>query len=113
MNVMNSRNSREVIHRIVDHLELEGSFKAHLVEPPCNEQGHHRGQVLQRPLNLPLNVSRDGTSAISLDSLFQCITTLIVKNRLSGDYPKEKKSKYLIFESDNFITSPLKSIKAK
>jgi len=29
------------IHRIIESLELEGSFKGHPVQLPCNEQGHH------------------------------------------------------------------------
>jgi len=28
------------IHRIVESLELEGTIKGHLVQLPCNEQGH-------------------------------------------------------------------------
>ena len=27
-------------HRIIESLELEGTFKDHLVQLPCNEQGH-------------------------------------------------------------------------
>ena len=29
------------IHRIIESLELEGSFKGHPVQLPCNGQGHH------------------------------------------------------------------------
>ncbi|KAK4807110.1 hypothetical protein QYF61_018451 [Mycteria americana] len=60
---------------------LEGNFKGHLVQPPCNEQGHLQlDQVAQSPDKLTLTVSRDGASTTSLGNLFQCFTTLIVKN---------------------------------
>ncbi|KAK4819472.1 LOW QUALITY PROTEIN: hypothetical protein QYF61_004698 [Mycteria americana] len=36
--------------------------------------------LLRAPSNLTLNVSRDGASTTSLGNLFQCFTTLIVKN---------------------------------
>ncbi|KAK4832076.1 hypothetical protein QYF61_020632 [Mycteria americana] len=36
--------------------------------------------LLQAPSNLTLNVARDGASTTSLGNLFQCFTTLIVKN---------------------------------
>mgnify|MGYP001851912454 CR=1 FL=1 len=29
-----------VVFRIIESLELEGTFKGHLVQLPCNEQGH-------------------------------------------------------------------------
>jgi len=29
------------IQASTESLELEGTFKGHLVQPPCNEQGHH------------------------------------------------------------------------
>jgi len=32
---------RPTFHRIIEPLELEGTFKCHLVQLPCNEQGHH------------------------------------------------------------------------
>jgi len=31
-----------IYHRITESLELEGTFKGHLVQLPCNEQGHLR-----------------------------------------------------------------------
>ncbi|KAK4823689.1 hypothetical protein QYF61_005755 [Mycteria americana] len=55
-----------------------GTFKGHLVQPPCNEQGHLQlDQVAQSPSKLTLNVSRDGASTTSLGNLFHCFTTLI------------------------------------
>ena len=46
---------------ITELLELEGTLKGHLVQLPCNEQGHpHLHQVLRAPTSLTLNVSRDG-----------------------------------------------------
>lgn len=37
-------------------------------------------QVAQTPSNLPLNISRDGTSTISRSNLLQCLTALKVKD---------------------------------
>ncbi|KAK4818489.1 hypothetical protein QYF61_014219 [Mycteria americana] len=37
-------------------------------------------RLLRAPSNLTWNVARDGASTTSLGSLFQCLTTLIVKN---------------------------------
>ena len=48
-------------HRIITFLELEETFKDHLVQLPCNEQGHPQlGQVAQTLVSLTLEVSRDG-----------------------------------------------------
>ncbi|KAK4827482.1 hypothetical protein QYF61_018782, partial [Mycteria americana] len=61
----------------------KGTFKGHLVQPPCNEQGHLQlDRLLRAPSNLTLNVSRDGASATSLGNLFQCFTTLISKSTI-------------------------------
>jgi len=65
----------------VESLELEGTFKGHLVQLPCNEQGHHSHIRLPRASSsLALKVSRDGASTTSLGNLCQCITTLTVKD---------------------------------
>ena len=48
---------------------LEETFKGHLVQSTCREQGHLPLDRLRRaPSNLALNVSRDGASPISLGS---------------------------------------------
>jgi len=37
--------------RIIERVGLEVSFKGHLVQPPCNEQGHLQlSQVAQSPV---------------------------------------------------------------
>jgi len=39
------------IRRIIEAFELEGTFNAHLVQLPCNEQGHlHLDQAAQSPI---------------------------------------------------------------
>ena len=60
---------------------IEYTFKDHLIQPPCNEQGHLQLDQFD-PFNLTLNVSRDGASATSLRNLFLCFINLIVKNFL-------------------------------
>ena len=65
---------------IIELLDLEGTLKGHLVQPPCNEQGHSQvDQVLRAPSSLTLGVTRDGASTTSLSSLLRCLTTLTVK----------------------------------
>ena len=42
-------------NRIIESLELEGTFKGHLVQLPCNEQGHVQlDQVDQGAIQLDL-----------------------------------------------------------
>ncbi|KAK4815157.1 hypothetical protein QYF61_017598 [Mycteria americana] len=42
---------KEFKSRIIDWVGLAGTFKGHLVQPPCNEQGHlHLDQVAQSPV---------------------------------------------------------------
>jgi len=50
-------------HSIIKQFGLEGTFKGHRVQPPCNEQGHLQlDQVAQSPSKLTLNVASDGVS---------------------------------------------------
>jgi len=68
----------------IESFELEGTFKGHLVQLPCNEQGHLQlDQVLRALSSLTLNVSRNGASPTSLGNLFQCFTTLLIKKTFS------------------------------
>ena len=67
--------------RITESFELEESFKGHLVQFLCNEQGHPQLCWVVRALSsLTLSVCRDGASITSLGILCQCFTTLIVIN---------------------------------
>ena len=43
-------------HRIIEWFALEGTFKGHPVQPPCNEQGHLQLDQ-QRPFQLTLKES--------------------------------------------------------
>ena len=68
-------------HRIIELFEMEGTLKGHLVQLPCNEQEHlQQIRLLRGPSSLTLSVSRDRASTTSLGNLFQCLTTLIIKN---------------------------------
>ena len=47
--------------RIIELFELEGTFKGHLVQLLCNEQGHPQlNQAAQSPSSLTSDVARDG-----------------------------------------------------
>jgi len=43
---------------------------------------NHQTRLPSAPSSLALNASRDGASTASLGNLFQCVTTLWVKNFL-------------------------------
>ena len=75
---INTDTSGEVkYHRITISFELEGTLKGHLVQLPCNEQGHLQlEQVAQSPVQPDLECLQGWAS---LDNLFQCLITLIVK----------------------------------
>ena len=63
--------------------ELEGTLKGHVVQVPCNEQGHPQlHQVLRAPSSLTLGICRDRESTTSLGNLCQYLTTLTVNNLL-------------------------------
>ena len=71
------------LHRIIGFFELEGTLEGHLVQLPCNEQGHLQlHQVLRAPSSLTSGFCMDGASTTSLGNLCHCLNTLIVKNKL-------------------------------
>ena len=48
--------------QIIEFLELEETFKGHLVQLPCNEQGQlWLRQVAQSPLFYPCSITTDPT----------------------------------------------------
>ena len=62
---------------MIASFELEGTLKSHLVQLPCNEQGHLQlHQMLRAPFSLTLDVSKDGASSTSL-SISRSINSLI------------------------------------
>jgi len=94
---MNDDAHMAALHQITPHpsecrdhrIELEGTFKGHLAQLPCSEQGHLQlHQVLRAPSRLTLGVSRNGAST-PLSNLCQCLTTLIIKKPLFP-YPQSK-----------------------
>lgn len=43
------------VDSVIEQFGLEETFKGHLTQPPCNEQGHlQKDQVTQSPLQLDL-----------------------------------------------------------
>ncbi|KAK4833081.1 hypothetical protein QYF61_027743 [Mycteria americana] len=65
-------------HRIIEWFGLERTFTGHLVQPPCNEQGHLQlDQVAQSPVQSEFV---DEAATTPLGNLCQCFTTLIIKN---------------------------------
>jgi len=46
--------------RFLESFGLEGTFKGHLVQPPCSKQGHLQlGQVAQSPVQPELGLNRN------------------------------------------------------
>ena len=65
----------------MESLELERTFRGHIAQLPYNEQEHAQlDQVAQGLIQLRLERFRDGASITSLGNLFQCLTTLTIKN---------------------------------
>ena len=65
---------------IIESCGMEGTLKGHVVQLPCNEQGHLQlDQAFRAPSSLTFYVSRDGAATASLGNLCQCFPTLIIK----------------------------------
>ena len=70
---------------IIELFNLEETFKGHLVQLPCNKQGHAElHQVLRVLSSLPLGVIRASTT--SLSNLFQCFSLLNFTNKVLDSY---------------------------
>ena len=68
-------------HRIIECFELEGTFRGHLAQPPCSEQGYLQPeQVAQSPIQPDLECFQGWDLHYLSGHLFQCFITLIVKN---------------------------------
>jgi len=64
--------------RTTEWLGLEATFKGHLVQPPCSEQGHLQlDEVAQSPVQPGLECFQAVTT--SLDSLCQCLAKQVVQ----------------------------------
>jgi len=60
---------------------LEGTLKIIWFQLPCHEQGHlPSDQVAQSSIQPGLEHFQGGAATASLGNLFQCFTTLMVKN---------------------------------
>ena len=79
--------SSSCLHRIIDSFKLEETFKGHLVERPCNEQGHLQLHQVEQP-----DLEWDGASTTSLGNLFQCFTTPLIFIKTNKQKKKTKKT---------------------
>ena len=71
------------VHRIIEWPGLKRTTMLIQFQPPAICRVTNQQPRLPRATSsLALNVSRDGASTASLDNLFQCFTTLWVKNLL-------------------------------
>ena len=67
--------------KLTELFQLKGTFKGHLLQPlAMNRDTYISVRLLKALSSLILNVSKDRASTTSLGNLFQCLTTLIVKN---------------------------------
>jgi len=68
-------------HRIIESLELEGTFKDHLVQLPCNEQGHAQLNQVAQGLTQPGLESLQGWGINHISGQpVQGLTALTVKD---------------------------------
>jgi len=71
------------IHRIIEWPGLKRTTMIIEFQPPCYAQGcQPPDQAAQSHIQPGLECPRDGASTTSLGNLFQCVTTLYVKNFL-------------------------------
>ncbi|KAK4828550.1 hypothetical protein QYF61_027519 [Mycteria americana] len=66
------------LHMVSKGKDNLGYLKSH--HPAMSKDIFNSIRLLRAPSNLTLNVSRDGASTTSLGNMFQCFTTLILKN---------------------------------
>ena len=57
---MEEREKNVILHRTIESLELEGTFKGHLVQLPCKEQGAPQLDQIAQSLIQPLLESLQG-----------------------------------------------------
>lgn len=48
---LENTEQKSSVHSMIEQFGLEETFKGHLIQPPCNEQGHfQKDQIAQSPL---------------------------------------------------------------
>jgi len=68
-------------HRTIKWFGLEGTLKITWFQPPAmGRDTFHQTRLLRAPSNPALNTAREGAATASVGNLFQCFTTLMVKN---------------------------------
>jgi len=68
-----------------------------------NRDTYSWSRLLRTPSSLTLNISRDGASTTSLGNLFQCLTTLTVKNFFLTSSPSTNKSVTILCSAVQYL----------
>jgi len=66
----------------MEQFRLKGTLQiiSQFQPPAMGRDTFHQTRLLKAPCNLASNTSREGAATASLGNLFQCLTTLPVKN---------------------------------
>ena len=79
--LVRTKEKESLNHRVIEWLEMEGTLKIIPFQPPAiGRDTSLQTMLLTAPSSLALSVSREGASTASLGNLFQCLTTLRVKD---------------------------------
>ena len=78
-------------HRIITFLELEETFKGHLVQLPCNEQGHPQLHQVTQALMQPLKASPSPpVGKVILRALYSYESVILLPGWILGKISSQK-----------------------